>query len=114
LELFSADKTVYRFAKVVDFSAMLGAMGFEAQDLDEILDFLGESRGPSDHEHLLDAPFAAKPQLAARKMVPTRFSDGSLRVFYSALELGTAESEVLYWCAGAALGVRHESSTTIV
>jgi glycine/D-amino acid oxidase-like deaminating enzyme len=39
-----------------------------------------------------------------RGIIQTRFSDGSLRVFYSSLELETAESEVLHGYAAAALG----------
>jgi hypothetical protein len=104
LEIFEADHPVYRFANVVDFSDMLRQMGLDTDDIGEILDFLGEARDRSEAERLLDAPFATKPQLAARGITPTRFSDGSLRVFYSALEIQTAESEVLHWYAGAALG----------
>ena len=40
----------------------LRQMGLEADDIDVILDFLGEARDRSEAERLLDAPFAAKPQ----------------------------------------------------
>ena len=79
-------------------------MGLEADDIDGILEFLGERRDSSDAERLLDAPFAAKPLLTARRITATRFSDGTRRVFYSALEPETAESEVVHWYAAAALG----------
>jgi hypothetical protein len=95
---------VFRFATVVDFEDMLSAMGFDAEDTDVILEFLGGPWDASDGERLLDAPFAPKPQLEARKITPTRFSDGSLRVFYSSLESETAELEVVHWYAGAAVG----------
>jgi hypothetical protein len=104
VRIFQADHRVFRFANVIDFEEMLSAMGFAADDIDEILEFLGETRKESDGTRLLDAPFAPKPQLEARKITPTRFSDGSLRVFYSSLESETAELEVVHWYAGAALG----------
>ena len=69
-------------------------MGLDAEDVDEILEFLGERRGWANGQRLLDASFAPKPQLEARKIAATRFSDGSIRVFYSSLEPETAELEV--------------------
>jgi hypothetical protein len=104
IRISQADHRVFRFANVIDFEDMLSAMGVNAQDTDEILDFLGETRDASDEKRLLDAPFAPKPQLEARTITPTRFSDGSVRVFYSSLEERTAEREVAHWYAGAALG----------
>ena len=61
-----------------------------------MLDLLA-SRGISDTpEDLLDGPFGPKPQL--RKLGDrTRFSDGSFPVFYSSLEMETAEIEVQFW-----------------
>lgn len=104
LDLFAADNAVYRFVNVIDFSGMLRSMGIEAGDIDEILAFLSETGDPIEGERLLDAPFAAKPQLAARAIMRTRFSDGSRRVFYSALEPETAEVEVVHWYARVAIG----------
>jgi RES domain len=104
IEILEANHRVYRFASLVDFESMLGEMGFDAEDVDEILEFLGEIRGEADGQRLLDAPFAPKPQLEARRITPTRFSDGSLRVFYSSSESETAELEVMHWFAGAAVG----------
>lgn len=102
--ILQADDWVYRFANAVNFEDMLKEMGLEAEDIDGILEFLGRSRDPSEGQRLLDAPFTSKPQLEARRITPTRFSDGSLRVFYSSLEPETAEREVLHWYAGAAFG----------
>jgi RES domain len=104
LERLEVDHRVYRFVTLVDFSGMLEEMDLDADDIEEILEFLKESRDRDDAQRLLDAPFAPKPQLAARRITATRFSDGSLRVFYSSLEPETAELEVLHWYAGAALG----------
>lgn len=104
VEIFAANHRIYRFANLVDFESMLREMGLDAEDVDEILEFLGERRGEANGERLLDASFAPKPQLEARKITPTRFSDGSIRVFYSSLESETAELEVLHWYAGAAIG----------
>jgi RES domain len=104
LRRLHVDDRVYRFANLVDFSGMLRQMDFQAGEIEEILEFLGEARDRADARRLLDAPFAPKPQLAARRITPTRFSDGSLRVFYSSLEPETAEIEVLHWYVGAALG----------
>ena len=102
--MFAANHRIYRFANLIDFESMLGEMGLDAEDVDEILEFLGESRGGADGQRLLDAPFAPKPQLDARKTAATRFSDGGLRVFYSSLESETAELEVTHWYADAAIG----------
>jgi hypothetical protein len=99
-----ADHRVYRFAAPINFGAMLDEMALGAEDVDEILEFLGETVGGADKQQLLDAPFAPKPQLEARKIAATRFSDGSLRVFYSSLEPETAELEVVHWYADAAIG----------
>ena len=104
--VFQANHRIYRFSNVIDFESMLGEMGLDAEDVDEILRFLGESGRGADGERLLDAPFAPKPQLEARKIAATRFSDGSLRVFYSSLESETAELEVVHWYAAAVGGSR--------
>ena len=45
-----------------------------------------------DERELLETPFRTK-----RTRQPTRFSDGSIPVFYSSLDPETAEEEVKYW-----------------
>jgi hypothetical protein len=102
--IFQADHRIYRFANVTNFEDMLREMGLEAEDVDEILELLGERPDTANGQRLLDGPFAPKPQLEARKIAATRFSDGRLRVFYSSLELETAELEVMHWYAEAAVG----------
>ena len=104
VDIFAADHQIYRFAILVDFESMLVEMGLDVKDVDEILEFLGERGGVANGQQLLDAAFAPKPQLEARKIAATRFSDGSLRVFYSSLESETAELEVMHWYADAAIG----------
>jgi hypothetical protein len=102
--IFAAAHLTYRFANLVDFESMLSEMGLDAEDVEAILEFLGQTRDETDGQRLLDAPFAPKPQLEARRITATRFSDGSLRVFYGSLESETAEREVIHWYAEAAIG----------
>jgi len=59
-------------------------------ELGEILAFLG---GDGDSDELLDAPLRYDPTY---RPGPTRFSDGSWRVFYALLDWDTAEAEVGY------------------
>ena len=54
-----------------------------------------------DPEELLDDPFRPKPQY---RRPPTRYSDGSWPVFYSALERETAEKEVACYYVSGAIG----------
>jgi hypothetical protein len=69
-------------------------MGLSGADIAETVGLLRE-RGLMENEaEVLDGPFAHKPQL---QPVQTRFSDGTIRVFYSALEVATAERESAYW-----------------
>lgn len=71
-------------------SEALAVLGMTPPDLDEVLRFLG---GDGDATELLDAPLRFDPSY---KPAPTRFSDGSWRVFYGALDWETAEAEVGY------------------
>jgi hypothetical protein len=68
-------------------------------DLDEVLTFLG---GDGDPEELLDAPLRADP---LRVSEPTRFSDGTWRVFYGAADWDTAAAEIGYHVMTAAEGL---------
>ncbi len=71
-------------------------MGLDPDAVEETLSFLGIAGRIVSLEELLDAPFQPKPQLEAKYAGPTRYSDGSWPVFYSALEPDTAEKEVYY------------------
>ena len=85
-------RTVYRFASLQadDFLTSLGLDAQSEREMEELLDATGYR---PDVEELCDAPF----RLKRRFRRPTRFSDGSFPVFYSALELATAEAEVQHW-----------------
>lgn len=62
----------------------------------ETVEFLG-GVGESEAVNMLDSPFAVNP-VTPFKPDPTRYSDGSWRVFYSAIEPETAQEEKAYWC----------------
>ena len=76
-----------------------------------MLDFLRDRHEEDSLESLLDKPFEAKPQINPQ---PTRFSDGTIRVFYSALEIATAEVEALEWYFRLAFGNTREPRTYMV
>jgi hypothetical protein len=76
----------------------LAALGLTFADRDEVLIFLG---GDGDPQELLDAPLRTDPTYSPG---PTRFSDGSWRVFYGAVGWNTAEAEVGYHVVKAATG----------
>ena len=55
-------------------------------------------RGIDDSmDQFLDGPFQMRRQFGGGKTPATRFSDGSFRVFYSSLEIATAEAELQRW-----------------
>ena len=85
-------RTVYRFASLQadDFLTSLGLDAQSEREMEELLDAAGYR---PDVEELCDAPF----RLKRRFRRPSRFSDGSFPVFYSALEFATAEAEVQHW-----------------
>ena len=80
----------------------------DPENAEEMLVFLRDRKKTDSMESLLDKPFEPKPQLALK---PTRFSDGTIRVFYSALEPETAEAEVFVWYAKYALNNAREERT---
>lgn len=82
-----------RFALLEDSNNVLQEMGLDAEGVKEMLAFLRNRNKTDSLEALLDKPFEAKPQIAPKN--PTRFSDGTNKVFYSALEPETAEAEVV-------------------
>lgn len=61
----------------------------DSQGREELLEFLAQGGNDLGLDELLDGPFRPR-----RKRNPTRFSDGSFPVFYSALEAETAEAEM--------------------
>jgi len=68
----------------------LGAPGIDPIEVSEVLAFLG---GDGDADELLDAPLRPDPTYSPG---PTRFSDGSWRVFCASLDWETAEAEITY------------------
>jgi len=69
-------------------------MGIDSRGISEVVSLLQERGLTDDPAEILDGPFAVKPNLQPYQ---TRFSDGSVRVFYSALDSVTAELEQAYW-----------------
>lgn len=74
-------------------------LGASLEEAIETADFLGDSQ--DDADAMLALPFAETQGFTPGA---TRFSNGSWRVFYSALETATAEAEKGYWCAKSLLG----------
>jgi hypothetical protein len=94
------NEVVFRFASERGLPETLRAMGLDPEDVRETLGFLGEHMVSERPEALLDGPFEDKPQLRPQ---PSRFSDGTWKVFYSALDLETARTEVAHAFVRAAL-----------
>ncbi|MGA7070403.1 RES family NAD+ phosphorylase [Bradyrhizobium sp.] len=68
--------------------------GATLEDAIETIEFIGGDNS-NDALLMLNMPFELNPSY---RPSPTRFSDGTWRVFYSALEVETAEKERGYWC----------------
>lgn len=95
------EDSVYRFVNQSEHVKVLTDMGLDAIGITEMVTLLRERGLTDDPIEILDGPFAPKPLL---KPIQTRFSDGRMRVFYSALEPETAEAEVLHWYMKPLLG----------
>ena len=85
---------VHRLANRQEIRAALGDLPISLEDAIETIDFLGAT-DTADALTLLDAPFRIDSRYRPH---PTRFTDGTWRVFYSALEPETVENEVAHWC----------------
>ena len=87
------DSNVFRYVNQGQHLQALADLGLDASEADEMIQLLKSHGLAAAPDEVLDAPFSDKP------FVPdaTRFSDGSIRIFYSALEFETAEAEVWYW-----------------
>lgn len=99
---------VFRFANQARHVKVLTDMGLDSDDVGEMVSLLQDRGMTDDPTRILDGPFEAKPFL---NPVQTRFSDGNLRVFYSALEAETAEREVRYWYMKPLLAGQREPLT---
>ena len=89
---------VCRFANARRRTEALAELGLDTVDIDEILASLG---GDGDAEALLDGPFLLDRSYTPS---PTRFSDGSWRVFYASRNWDTAAAEIGYHVRKAAEG----------
>jgi RES domain-containing protein len=88
------DERIYRLGNPPSTRAALLELGDDWEAVVETVDFL-KADSDDDALVLLNSPFVQRP---GYKPEPTRFSDGTWRVFYSALEANTCEAEVAYWC----------------
>ncbi len=84
--------TTHRFVSYKPRDALEDLGDLSPDQIDEVLRLVPESGA----ETYLDDPFKAKPNLKSEQ---TRFSDGTIRVFYSAIESATVQEEVRYWYA---------------
>jgi hypothetical protein len=88
-------ETVFRLANPPQMRAALELLGGDLAEINETIDFL-QSRFTDDVSLLIASPFGDPPTNITPR--PTRFSDGTWRVFYSALEPETCEREMGEWC----------------
>ena len=86
-------RRVYRLASIVRDDEFLEVLGLDERSQQELKDLLEASGHVESIEDVFDAPFRRKPRLG----MVTRYSDGSYPVFYSSLDLATAEAEVAHW-----------------
>ncbi len=92
---------VYRIAVIPNEDGFIEGLELPPRQELNLKENLPIADQQKDLKELLDAPFRLKRKELRRK---TRFSDGSYTVFYSALELETAECECAYWFREAFLG----------
>jgi len=90
----SLDETLFRLANPPRIRKSLMDAGATLEEAIETIDFIGGDNS-NDAVLMLDTPFERNPSYRPN---PTRFSDGTWRVFYSALEVDTAEAERGHWC----------------
>ncbi len=84
------DETICRLANARRRLEALHALGLDENELAEVLNFIG-AHNDGDADLLLDEPFRNDPTYRPE---PTRFSDGSWRVFYAALSWETTAEEL--------------------
>ena len=84
---------VFRFAALPKMEEFLAELDLDPQSNDELRELLTDRGHLTNMDELCDGPFRLKRKFRNR----TRFSDGSFPVFYSSLEVSTAEAEVRHW-----------------
>ncbi len=85
-------RRVFRLAKDPTFD-FLTSLGLDSRGEAELREVLAAAPGAASAEQLCEAVFRPKRRLRRR----TRYSDGSFPVFYSSLNVETAEAEVKHW-----------------
>ena len=91
---------VYRLASYNDDRDVLLAMGItDDGDIEDMEELFHASSLRDVGNTLLDAPFRSRHQLWRRRLQPSRFSDGTVSVFYASLDVRTSEEEQKYWFA---------------
>ena len=109
LDRFPTERRSYRvyrlasFPKFRDFVTKVGIDSRGQLDLEAAVVAAGlQYLLRSDPSALLDLPFAKRT--FRRRILATRFSDGTYRVFYSSLEIRTAECETVSWATRSYFG----------
>lgn len=97
---------VYRLARIPNIRTFISKMRISAVGEQEVVSATmnaGRNFRPQVRlNNLLDMPFAARD---SRKPIhSTRYSDGSHRVFYSSLDIRTAERETISWAERKFIG----------
>ena len=88
-----SQRRVFRLATIPHAMELLADLGVDPLGADELRELLADAGRATNMNELCDGPFRPKRKFRSR----TRFSDGSFPVFYSSLELSTAEAEVRHW-----------------
>ena len=81
-------RQVFRVASIEQDEQFNDELGLDGEALRELLALRADAGSGRYPDELLDGPFRPK-----RKRFPSRFSDGSFSVLYTALEAETAEAE---------------------
>lgn len=96
LQIQFLQERAFRYTSQQDEVDFLLSMGLDTKAVEEIVEFLRAKQEIDSLDMLLDKPFKPKPQLEKQKLA-SRYSDGSIQVFYSALERETAEAEIKHF-----------------
>jgi len=84
----------YRYQNSGDNLGTITDLGLSEENVEGILRFLDDHGQRDDPDSYLNRPFELKLQYERK----SRFSDGTFPVYYSALELETAQAEISYQC----------------
>jgi hypothetical protein len=93
LALARFTESVFRLANPPQAPQAYHSLGMTSQQIVDIYAFQARNES-ANRDELLNAPFRHNSSFTPSA---TRFSDGSRRVFYSALESATAEAERIHW-----------------